>query len=212
MDYKEYYQLYESGPAAPRKDRLHLWELCLLISLCLALVAGTWAQGKQQELSSKLLRLHVLAVDDSDREQAIKLDVRDAVLGYISPHLTDAGSSTEAAGIIRAHMPEIKTAAEAAAQGRKVTVSLGEELYPSKGYEGFRLPAGRYQSLRISLGEGRGQNWWCIVFPPVCLSAVQAEEMEKELGAEDLRLISEDGPQLRFKTLELWGQFLNWLG
>ena len=99
--------------------------------------------------------------------------------------------------------------AASAAEGRQVTVSLGTELYPSREYEGFTLPAGRYESLRVVLGEGEGHNWWCIVFPPVCLSAVQSEQVEEAMSVEDYALITrQDGYELRFRTVELWGELL----
>ena len=98
-------------------------------------------------------------------------------------------------------------------QGRGVTVTLTRENYPTKSYEGFTLPAGEYDSLRVILGEGQGHNWWCIVFPPVCLSAAQADTVEEQLGEEDFRLISEDGGyELRFRALELWGELVEKLG
>jgi stage II sporulation protein R len=88
-----------------------------------------------------------------------------------------------------------------------VSVSLGAESYPTRGYEGFSLPAGEYESLRISLGDGAGQNWWCIVFPPVCLSAVQSEPVAAAMNKTDYALVSsQEGWELRFKTVELWGQ------
>lgn len=190
-----------------KENSLKMWELALLISLSVALCAGAWAQGRHTAISSKLLRLHVLAVSDSAEEQAVKLEVRDAVLEYISPKLKDAEGPEQARELVKAELEGIKSAAESAAQGRSVSVLLGRESYPTRSYEGFSLPAGEYDSLRVVLGEGRGRNWWCIVFPPVCLSAAQDDVVEEQLGEEDFRLISEDeGYQLRFKTLELWGQ------
>ena len=88
-----------------------------------------------------------------------------------------------------------------------VDFSLGSESYPTKAYEGFRLPAGRYESLRVVLGEGAGENWWCIVYPPVCLSAVQSEPVAAVMNKEDYALVSSlEGGELRFKTVELWGE------
>ena len=171
---------------------LRIWEISALVSLCVCLCAAVWAQGRSSAISADLVRLHVLAVSDDAYEQALKLRVRDAVLEYITPRLD---------GISRA--------AASAAEGRQVTVSLGTELYPSREYEGFTLPAGRYESLRVVLGEGDGHNWWCIVFPPVCLSAVQSEQVEEAMSVEDYALITrQDGYELRFRTVELWGELL----
>ena len=192
---------------------LKLWETALLIALSLTTLAALWAQGRQNSLSEKLVRFHVIAVSDDEYEQQLKLRVRDAVLEYISPKLEGAESSTQAREILAAELDNIREAAQTVSEGRGVTVTLTRENYPTKSYEGFTLPAGEYESLRVILGEGQGHNWWCIVFPPVCLSAAQADTVERQLGEEDFRLISEEeGYELRFKALELWGELVEKLG
>lgn len=192
---------------------LKLWETAMLIALSLTTLAALWAQGRQNSLSEKLVRFHVIAVSDDEYEQQLKLRVRDAVLEYISPKLEEAESSTQAREILAAELDNIREAAQAVSEGRGVTVTLTRENYPTKSYEGFTLPAGEYESLQVILGEGQGHNWWCIVFPPVCLSAAQADTVEQQLGEEDFRLISEEeGYELRFKALELWGELLEKLG
>lgn len=192
---------------------LKLWETALLIALSLTTLAALWAQGRQNSLSEKLVRFHVIAVSDDEYEQQLKLRVRDAVLEYISPKLEEAESSTQAREILAAELDNIREAAQTVSEGRGVTVTLTRENYPTKSYEGFTLPAGEYESLRVILGEGQGHNWWCIVFPPVCLSAAQADTVERQLGEEDFRLISEEeGYELRFKALELWGELVEKLG
>lgn len=151
------------------KSRMKIWEMSLLLALCFSLCLGTWAQAKQAALSSELVRLHVIAVSDDEYEQALKLRVRDEVLAYISPKLVGVKSAQDAQKIISAELDGIKQAAETAAEGRSVLVTLSEEYYPTRNYEKFSLPAGRYQSLRVILGEGQGHNWWCVVFPPLCM-------------------------------------------
>ena len=186
---------------------LKIWEKAMLLALSLSLCAGVWAQGRQESISSSLLRLHVLAHSDAAEEQSLKLEVRDAVLEYISPRLEEAQTVAQAREIIRTELDNIGLAAAEAARGRKVSVSLDRENYPTKAYEGFRLPAGNYESLRVVLGEGEGQNWWCIVFPPVCLSAVQSEPVAAVMNRDDYALVSSrEGWELRFKTVEIWGE------
>ena len=186
---------------------LKIWEKAMLLALSFSLCAGVWAQGRQESISSSLLRLHVLAHSDAAEEQSLKLEVRDAVLEYISPRLEGAQTVAQAREIIRTELDNIGLAAADAARGRKVSVSLDRENYPTKAYEGFRLPAGNYESLRVVLGEGAGQNWWCIVFPPVCLSAVQSEPVAAVMNRDDYALVSSrEGWELRFKTVEIWGE------
>lgn len=151
--------------------RFRIWEISLMLALCVTLCLGTWAQARQESISGSLVRLHVLAVSDDSNEQRIKLNVRDSVLSYISPKLESAESPDEAKRIISSELDGIKSAAETAAEGRPVKVTLTQEYYPTRDYGSFSLPAGRYESLRVILGEGEGHNWWCVVFPPLCLTA-----------------------------------------
>ena len=194
------------------KNKFKLWESCMLIALSLGLCAGLWAQGRQNNISAELVRLHVIAVSDEENEQQLKLRVRDAVLEYLSPVLAAAESPQQARAIIKDNLLPIAEAAAAASEGRQVSVSLGRESYPSRIYEGFTLPAGSYESLRIVLGEGQGKNWWCIAFPPLCLNAAQCEQMQAVMNSEDYALITrQEGYELRFKIVELWGQLTNML-
>ena len=193
-----------------KNKSLRAWEIAALMALSLALCAGTWAQTRQQTISSALVRLHVIADSDAAEEQEIKLEVRDAVLAYLTPALEEAESQQQARQIIRDNLEGIAQAAGSAARGRQVSVTLSRESYPTREYEGFTLPAGRYESLRVILGQGQGKNWWCVVFPPLCLSAAESEKVQDVLKGEDLSIVTEEeGYVLRFKLVELWGEFLN---
>ena len=193
-----------------KKKSLRAWEIAALMALSLTLCAGTWAQSRQQSISSALVRLHVIAVSDAAEEQEIKLEVRDAVLAYLTPVLEEAENQQQARQIITENLEGIAEAAGAAAQGRQVSVTLSRESYPTREYEGFTLPAGRYESLRVILGQGQGKNWWCVVFPPLCLSAAESEKVQDVLNGEDLSIVTEEeGYVLRFRLVELWGEFLN---
>lgn len=195
------------------KSRMKIWEVSLLLALCFSLCLGTWAQAKQSSLSSSLVRLHVIAVSDDEYEQSLKLRVRDGVLSYISPKLRDVKSAQQAQEIIKTELDGIKAAAESSAEGRSVEVALSQEYYPTRNYEKFSLPAGKYQSLRVILGEGEGHNWWCVVFPPLCISAAEQEQAVESMS-EDMRGIvtEEDGYEYKFRILELWGELMELIG
>ncbi len=194
------------------KCKLKVWELSLLAALCVSLCIGAWAQGRQQSISSSLVRLHVIAVSDDESEQAIKLRVRDAVLEYLTPVLSAAETPDDARRIINAALPGIRAAAEKCAEGRDVSVALGPEYYPTREYESFSLPAGRYESLRVTLGAGEGHNWWCVVFPPLCVSAAEQEKALDAMSSDERSLITEaDGYELRFRIVELWGELMQML-
>ena len=193
--------------------RLRTWELAALLALCVTLLWGTWAGARQRRLAEGLLRLHVIAVSDDEAEQRLKLRVRDAVLDYLRPRLAEASDPAEARAILLGELEGVAAAAASAAEGRPVTVSLGPEDYPARSYGGFTLPAGRYESLRVTLGEGRGRNWWCVVFPTLCLDAARPEELRRTLAPADYALVTrQEGYELRFWLVELWGELRNALG
>ncbi len=195
-----------------KEYKLKTWELAALCALCVSLCVGTWAQGQQRDISSSLVRLHVIAASDETAEQELKLRVRDNVLEYLTPVLDKAESPEEAQRIINGELTSIKAAAEACAGGRSVSVTLGQEYYPTREYEGFTLPAGQYQSLRVILGEGKGHNWWCVVFPPLCVSAAEQNKALDAMSEPERGLITEaDGYELRFRIVELWGELMELL-
>lgn len=187
--------------------KLRPWELAMLLALCFTLLCGTWAQGRQQVLAGKLVRLHVIADSDEDAAQAVKLQVRDAVLAYLEPQLADVTDIDAAQDIIAANLNGIAQAARAVTTDT-VTVTLGPERYPTREYETFALPAGEYTSLRVTLGAGEGHNWWCVIFPPLCVESALSDRAIETLSDDDVKLITEDGDGyvLRFRVLELWGK------
>ncbi len=185
--------------------KLHVWETALMVSLCLALLTGLWADGTQARLAGQLVRLHVIAASDSAADQAEKLAVRDAVLRCLAPKLRNAQSAAEAKALILRAKPLILRAA-AGATKQSVRFDFGTEHYPTRDYGAFALPAGDYMSLRITLGAGEGKNWWCVVFPPLCTAGALSQDAAETLSRQDRALITrEDGEyEIRFRILELW--------
>ena len=178
-----------------------------LFLLSALLLTAAWAQGRQSRLSSRLVRFHILAESDSEEDQSRKLLARDAVLEELAPALEGAESREEAEAILRELLPALEqTAAEAA--DAPARIALGREYYPTRHYGSFSLPAGDYTSLRITLGEGQGHNWWCVVYPPLCNAAAEEQITETAaLSREDGELISGDGQRVfRFRIVELWGE------
>jgi len=161
-----------------------------------------------------VLRLHVLANSDTPEDQALKLKVRDAVLETTSPLLEGVTTRDGAERVIRNHMDDIKAAAEAVVTqngaSQSVTVTLDMENYPTRNYESCAFPAGEYLSLRVCLGEAEGQNWWCVLFPPLCLSAATEKDAEDAfiqvgLSKDQYGIVTETENtkyRVRFKILE----------
>ena len=169
-----------------------------------------------------VIRLHVLANSDSEGDQALKLTVRDAVLKKTQEILKGVTTRDQAEQILRENLEVIRQSAEACVRkgGSKdvVAVSLGEERYPTREYENLAFPGGEYLSLRVMIGEAQGQNWWCVLFPPLCLSAAttkrEAEEIFLSAGLteQQYRIITDSDNtkyKLRFKILEVAENLFN---
>lgn len=182
----------------------------MLLALSAALLSGMWAAGRQRCLAGEMVRLHVLAASDSEADQAVKLSVRDAVLSLAAPILENAGDVGQARSSLRAMLPELAKTAYAVS-GQAARAELAEEWFPTRDYGTFSLPAGRYASLRITLGEGRGHNWWCVVYPPLCAGAAEEAVAADLITEDDLRLITEDGEGyvLRFRVIEWWQELMH---
>ena len=201
--------------------------LCLGLFLALALCGAwqTFAWGRTQLDTGALvcadtLRLHIRAESDSIASQSAKLHVRDAVLAYLDT-ACPARSKPEAIAWAAQHLFELQlTARHALAQlniRTPVRVQLVNMYFDTRRYASGILPAGRYDALRIDLGAGKGRNWWCVVYPPLCTAAA-SDLSRTALGAglteDDLSLITGDGDGyvLRFRSLELWERLRQWLG
>lgn len=184
--------------------------------LAAVLIGFFFPSAEDVAVYDDVLRLHVIAASDSEADQATKLAVRDALLEVTAPILAGCGSREEAAARLGETSALLAETAEAVVAARGgdygAEVLLGQERYPTRTYASAALPAGEYLSLRVVLGDGAGKNWWCVLFPPLCLSAATADEAEEicieaGLTPEQYRLIthSEDKVQYRvkFKLLEL---------
>ena len=195
------------------KRNLYLWEIALLVGTMLFLSSGAFALRTQQDLAEKVVRLHVLANSDSEEDQALKLQVRDAVLAQASYLLESCEDRDEAESLLRGQLLELERLALAvvreAGYAYPVKLELADTEFPTRDYEGFTLPAGEYLALRVLIGEAAGQNWWCVVFPPLCAAAstdVPAAALAAGFDAEEVSLITEEsaGYVLKFKTVEFW--------
>ena len=188
-------------------------EVALLVGIAVFLFSGALSLRTQDALAEKVVRLHVLANSDSQEDQALKLQVRDRILKRAEELLASSADRAEAAALLENDLPELErlAAEEIAAAGYDypVAVRLEETSFPTKEYDGFMLPAGRYLALRVLIGEAGGQNWWCVVFPPLCAAAsadVPASALAAGLTEEQVGLITEEneGYVLKFKSVELW--------
>ncbi|MGM9588775.1 MAG: stage II sporulation protein R [Faecousia sp.] len=188
------------------------------IGICLLVAVFFWCGtliSDRQRLRQELIRLHVVANSDSPQDQARKLQVRDAVINSIQKDLESIGDVETAKAYLQEKIPYIQQVATAtlASLGCEdtVAVSLCREAFDTRFYETFSLPAGVYNALRIVIGEGRGENWWCVVFPGLCIPAASegVENVAAVAGFPDAlcqALTESDGYELRFGILDAMGK------
>ena len=172
----------------------------------------------KQYLQESVIRLHVVAASDSQQDQAVKLKVRDAVVSYVEEAMSHVMTFQEAKDWLQEHLPQIQNIANDVLDrlgfSDKAVATLQPEAFPMRHYDSFSLPSGVYDALRITIGEGRGQNWWCVVFPNLCLPAVGETTQDVAAGAGfDQTLIRtvtrREGYQIRFYFMDLLGKIEN---
>ena len=172
----------------------------------------------RQRLNEELIRLHVVANSDSEEDQAVKLRVRDAVTESLCSAMAQVADVTEAKAYLQENLPKIQAVAnealEAAGFEPDAVVTLCREAFDTRIYDTFTLPAGVYDSLRVTIGEGEGKNWWCVVFPSLCIPATGEGFADVAAGAgfsDDLSgaLTGEVGYEVRFFFLDALGKLEN---
>lgn len=166
----------------------------------------------------KVLRLHVIANSDSEEDQMLKLFVRDAILEKTNVLLSQTTSREDARLIIEENLTELQKIAKLTVKENgysyPVSIEFGEEEYPTRTYESCAFPAGEYLSLKIKIGSAQGKNWWCVLFPPLCLSAASDKDAYTSVGLTDsqYQIITDTNKpkyKLRFKILESFSELIN---
>ena len=201
--------------------KLKRWELALLFGVLCILAAGSWLGEEQQELADSVIRFHVIANSNSREDQALKLAVRDRVLEQAQAVYPQNATLPQARAALEGALDQLAQAGRAVVEEQgydyQVTARMEQCWFPTKEYDGFALPAGEYTALRVVIGEGQGQNWWCVAFPPLCLEA--ASETVDEAAAAgyfspgQAALITEEdrGYVLKFRAMELLGEWKGFL-
>lgn len=196
--------------------RKHRKILVLAVVAILFCYMGSLLLQKEQ-LSDALIRMHVVAASDSDAEQALKLKVRDAVLKEVVA-LGEWEKTEEALCALSAHLDQIEAAAnqilKEEGSSHRAEVTLCTEEFPIRKYDTFTLPSGVYQSLRVTIGPGEGANWWCVVFPKLCMPAVgeDVSSVAVDAGFSDSLIGTISGEkeyQVRFFLLDCLGKLEN---
>lgn len=177
------------------------------------------------DIKDKIIRLHVVANSDSPEDQAIKLQIRDAIIKELEPKLENLKNQEEVKNLISANMDNLIAAAEEemARLGKSfpIDIELGTYEFPTKIYGDLSFPAGSYQALNVKIGEAQGKNWWCVMFPPLCfvdiaqgvISEKTLEEFKEILDEDELELLKskknseEETVKIKFKLVEMAKNF-----
>ena len=193
--------------------------LTFLFFVYTTLCAISYANDISTDIANSVFRLHVIANSDSEVDQNLKYTVRDALLAYMNDLCANCTSKEEAISIASEHLEDFKKIALNTIQEEgfdySVNVSIGNFEFPTKHYGDISLPAGNYDVIRVQIGQAKGQNWWCVMFPPLCFVDASSgivpeeskEDLENTLTDEEFSIVSDNdsnfGFQLKFKILEI---------
>lgn len=196
-----------------KKDKIihHKYaELAMLMGMAFSVFCAGFCGFAEdyRDITQTVFRLHILANSDSEEDQALKLKVRDAVLKENSELFEGCGSAEEAAAVAGKHIDEIKASAERVLEengaGYGAECGIARMRFDDRVYGNMTMPAGEYLALRVTLGDAGGKNWWCVMFPPLCLPAVSGEAAEEVFSPEELDILEDrDSYECRFYFLEL---------
>ena len=195
--------------------------LLLIVSvLFLLLSAYSYVNAVSNNLADSVFRLHVIANSDSKEDQNLKYKVRDKLIEYMNTLTNDMNSKEEVIEIAKAHLEDFKEIAQNVVKENgynyDVNVKIGNFSFPTKTYGDISFPAGFYDALKVEIGKAEGQNWWCVMFPPLCFVDVTSgvvpeeskENLEENLGDEEYELISDTKNSsvldIKFKIIELF--------
>ena len=180
--------------------------VCLMLSVCRL-------HGTCESVRENVERLHILAHSDSAEDQALKLKVRDAVLAASADWQEMASTPDQALALAESRLPALQAVAQAVvtAEGYDypVTAEVCRMYFSTRQYDTLTLPAGTYDAVRISIGDGEGQNWWCVMYPPLCVGAATDRKQATSLWSDRQKRLVQNGGRyvVKFKVVE-WSQRL----
>ena len=193
--------------------------ISVVMLIAVAFWVGTVATDKAR-LTDGVIRLHIVADSDSKEDQDLKLMVRDAILQELDGVIDEFPDMESAKAHLAEQLPKLEQIAnqtlQKAGSDCAAVVTLAKEAFPTREYDSFKLPAGVYEAIRVTIGSGEGKNWWCVVFPQLCVSASGEEFTDAAVGAgfsDDLTgaLQGKQEHQVRFFVLDCFGWIENWL-
>lgn len=192
--------------------------LCTLLLTAGAVMAvSTFGEFQKNcdSLSEKVLRLHVLANSDSEADQQLKLKVRDAILQESDRLFQQSDSKEAAMAQMATHLSDVEQVAERTLRKNgcdlPVTAALKKVKFNTRTYGNITLPAGDYDALQVEIGAAKGKNWWCVLFPSLCVPSSTNMQMEDVLTQDELQVVEQSGYDVRFKVVEWYEAVKGWI-
>lgn len=201
-----------------------LFIILFLLFFYILISAFFYVDAVSSDISDSVFRLHVIANSDSKEDQKLKYKVRDKVLEYMNLISKNCTSKEDVINLAKTHQEEFKNIAQSVIKENgynyNVNIYIGKYDFPTKTYGDISFPAGNYDCLRIEIGESQGQNWWCVMFPPLCFvdvtSGIVPEDskslMQNNLTDEEYSIISDNHSpdiQIKFGLIEMFNNFKN---
>ncbi len=188
-----------------------IFSLSLLLSLYILISAHSYANAVSNDLSTAVFRLHVIANSDSSEDQSLKLKVRDNLLEYMNSISSECKTKADAIKLAEENIDIFKQIAQKTIMENgcnyPINISIGNFYFPTKFYGDISLPSGYYDALKVEIGEAKGKNWWCVMFPSLCFIDINSgvvnddakENLKENLNSESYSVISSTSPELKFK-------------
>lgn len=190
--------------------KINKLQLSLIIAMIITLTYSVVATNTFESTQSKVFRFHVLANSDTDYDQELKLKVKDEVFAYTTNLTKDLQNNIQASQVISQNLEEINEIATDVIKQNGYNYAVNSEItneyYTTRVYDDFSLPAGYYDGLKINIGNAEGQNWWCVLFPPLCSSVAT-----KDLTEDDVDFITSQDYEYRFKFIDTLAEIKHFL-
>lgn len=192
----------------------------LIKSLCIAFVLTVIYsvipfQAECEQISTDVFRLHILANSDSEEDQALKLKVRDALLEYTDELFDDAKDRNDAENIAKENIETLQSVAQNMVYKNGCNYTVNAEVvkmyFNTRYYENYTMPAGMYDALRITIGSGKGHNWWCVMYPSICISSAidNDEKVEKTFSENQQEIVRGNEYEYKFKVVEIFEKIVS---
>ena len=198
------------------KKEIRIFLMSTVIGAVAVSLMCSYSNRVMADITGSVLRFHIMANSDSLEDQELKLFVRDDVLKYLSPVLENADSAADANEIIKKNIDNIKDAAAKSVKkygyAYGVTAEFEKTKFPTRSYEDVKLPRGNYNALKITIGDGQGHNWWCMLYPKLCfspdgdgkISDKNKQKLKNVLTDDEYSMITKNGADLKFKIVEIF--------